>query len=379
MGDKPDLELEPTLNLDDPEAKLTFVREVAAMANSGGGTIMVGVGADGTEVGESGTLLSPLDSASLGHIVDQYVSPDRVKLSVERRGLADGGGVVVAVEVAPAVEPPIVLSKAGNFQRGEGKQHTVFPANAVFVRRNAKVRPARRDDYRRWTSDAVESATAQILERLAMVVEAPSGARIRVIAEEEVQDEPSYFLSRSADLFGQRPDRLLDGNDLRYLWTHRRSLGFDDISSGLVFQSALRKRATLFLWLSWLDLSEAKLTRYLWNVLDMDDRDKSDAGRSMLQVASLYLSPAGYQDLQEALAESRYTHMREAAKEWPTIDQGREAVDSVRNAELAGLGEEALHAMADELLAGSGQQLARRLTPIGLELLSRVRTRRPGS
>ncbi len=374
MIEHPNVERRATLDLDNPRNRLQMVRDVTALANSGGGRMIIGVSADGTDRGIPADLAETFDADRLADLVAEHVAPDRVAMRVHRRSVAEGA-VVVEIEVPVADTPPLVLSKAGVHQPEEGTAVEVFPADAVVVRRGSRVVQARREDFRRWTDEAVAAARAQIQEQLLLVANAPTGARIRLIGEDEVRDEPSYFLSRSADLFQRRPERLLDSGDLAYLWPHRETLELIGPSGELVIQSALRKRATLFLWLRWLKPEATWLDRQLSLVFDVADRDKSDAARSMLQVAALFLGPDRYEALRIRLAESRYAHMREAAEEWPTPDGAMAAIHGLRDSGLAETSEEELFTLSDGLLAEGGQQVSRRALPIGLELLLRQHDR----
>lgn len=374
MIEHPHVERRTTLDFDNPQTRLQLVRDITAMANSGGGRLIIGVKADGTEQGIRVDLADKLGAEQLADLVADHVAPDRVAVQVERRDVAEGA-VVVEIQVAAAQVPPLVLSKPGVHQPAGGDPVEVFPADAVVVRRGSRVTPARRDDFRRWTQEAVSAARAQIQEQLLLVANAPVGARIRVIGEDEVRDEPSYFLSRSSDLFQRRPERLLDSGDLAYLWSHRETLDLTGPSGQLVVQSALRKRATLFLWLRWLKPDAVWLDRQLWRVFDVADRDKSDAARSMLQVAALFLDRDRYEALRLRLSDSRYAHMREAAEDWPTPSQAMAAIEGLRDSTLAETSEEELFTLSDGLLAEGGQQVSRRALPIGLELLLRQQDR----
>jgi hypothetical protein len=283
------------------------------------------------------------------------------------------------VEIAvPAVnEPPIVLSRAGEYADPGGSAVTVFPARSVYVRRNGRAELARREDYRRWRDEAVEQARDEIAQRLAMVVEAPPGSRIRIVTESEVLDEPRFLLSRSSDVFRQRPEHLLTGDALGYLWLHRDVLELDATARELIVQSALRRRATLYLWLGELRPRRNEVKDYLQRALSMKDRDKSDAARSILLVAAMFLDGDAYRELHRALAESSYAHMREAAEALPDPGAARaqlavEGTSSVDGSPLQELPAARLVAVADELLDGSLVRASRRVPPIGLELLRRA-------
>ena len=247
---------------------------------------------------------------------------------------------------------------------------------------NGRTQLARRPDFVRWRSEAVDEVRRQVYERLALVVEAPRCATVRILTNDEVHDPPSYFLSRSTDLFRLQPDRLLSSQDLVQLWLSRATLRFDDTASELVVQSALRKRATLYPWLAVLPLSDEQIRRFLFGAVTMKDRDKSDAARAMLLVCALYFDEGDYSALAAAVAQSSYAHMREAVEAMPDIGAARRQLENERavgRGERAGAGDEPDHellARIDDLVAAQGAG-SRRLPALGLELLERKLSRRP--
>lgn len=361
--------------------RLNLVRQVAAMINSGGGRIVLGAARHGEATGLHPEKAALIERAVVAELVDRYLRPDRVELTVERSTTA-GGGVVVELGIVGAAEPPVVLASAGTYLDRSDQEQTVFGAYTVYVRHNGRTQLARRPDFVRWRSEAVDEVRRQVYERLALVVEAPQGATVRILTNDEVHDPPSYFLSRSTDLFRLRSDRLLSGQDLVQLWLSRATLRLDDTASELVVQSALRKRATLYPWLAVLPLSDEQIRRFLFGAVTMKDRDKSDAARAMLLVCALYFDEGDYSALAAAVAQSSYAHMREAVEAMPDIDAARRQLGNERavgRGERAGAGDEPDHellARIDDLVAAQGAG-SRRLPALGLELLERKLSRRP--
>lgn len=370
-----ELECKVTLDLDEARDRLHLVQEVAAMANSGGGRILVGVDDDGHDVGIPAALADKLDPATVGDLVDTFLNPDRLEVGVERRTLA-GGGFIVEIVVPAVPDPPVVMARVGNYTDDRKRQRTLFPQHAVYVRRTTRAEPARRADFQRWRRDAVDNTRREILERLAMVVEAPPDSEVRIVAEAEVHDSPSFLLSRSADLFRQGRDRLLSTHDLTYLWRHRGTLVADATARELLIQSALRKRATLYFWLGYLRPEPPEVRNYLYRAPTMSDRDKSDAGTSILLTAALYLDDADYQQLLEILHNSRYRHFRDAAEKYPTPEAAGAAIRDQLAGTFAGVPltsytADDLLRIADDLVSGEETGAARQLTQLGLAYLWR--------
>lgn len=365
-----------TCDLDRAAPKLKLVRDIVATANSGGGRIVVG--RDEEPAGAAPSGLGPDNAKSFGdeelsRLVNSFIAPDRLELRSFTDESSDGR-FIVTIEVPAIVEPPLVLAKAGIDETGRHDGKPVFEVHSVLVRRGRRVEQARHGDYRRWTAEAKARTRAEFVDRVSMVVSAPADATVRVVDQQEVRDEPTFLLSRATDVFRHRPEQLLSGDDLAYLWLHRHAIDLNPVAKELLFQSALRKRATLYLWLSILDLSAAQVRALLFRAIDMKDRDKSDAAPSILMVAALYLSEEDYDNLATALSQSSYTHMREAVEAMPNLSDAVTALASHTSA--AGDGQLSLTgavtdllAEADRLLESASTRTPRRLPTIGLQIL----------
>lgn len=379
MAESAHVERRRSCDLDDSHDRLVLVREVVALLNSGGGTIVIGVKKNGDVVGIPVRMAARLELRTIEEIVNGYIRPDQVELVVNVAE-TENDHRLVEIGVRGVPDPPVVVAQAGTHTDSAGRQQEVFGAQSVFVRRNNRTELARREDHLRWRAEAIDNVRREIRERLTLVVDAPMEAKVRIVTKDEVRDEPSYFLSRSTELFRLQADQLLSSQDLVYLWLHRATLTFDDEASELVVQSALRKRATLYLWLTVLPLATDQIRRFLFRALTMKDRDKSDAARAMLLVSALYLEADDYVKLAAALAQSNYVHMREAVETLPDIEHARAQLKGER---LIGRGQEqlvqepdlGLFAQVDELL-GRGGTPSRRVPSLGLELLCRKLDRR---
>ncbi len=336
------------------------------MANSGGGTIKIGFADDGTRIGLDEELAAKFDSSVVGDLLDRFISPDRIEVGVELVRAA-GSLPTVVLDIPAFAEPPLVLSKVGNVRSGK-KHDTVFPQNAVYVRRNTKAEPARQADYRAWSRDAARRERESILANLTLVMNAPAETKVQLVDDSGPHDPPSMLLSQATDIFEHRPEKLLSGADLGYLWLNRAALSFERPgSASLVIQSALRKRSTLYPWLWLLTPDESLVASILNETLELKDRDKSDAARSILNVAALYLDESGYQELRAKLADSGYAHMTQAADQWPTRVEALPVV----NEEMSAKSEVELVEAVDNLVATSGARPPKTIGDIGLALLQK--------
>ncbi|MPZ53470.1 MAG: hypothetical protein GEU79_12185 [Acidimicrobiia bacterium] len=371
MLEGPQLEYKERLDPTERHDQLTLVKEIAAMANSEGGKILVGVTDDGTALGIPDSEVARWDPAKIGDLLDSFMNPDQVDIGVEvqSEGFPEGRSVV-ELTVSRHPTPPIVLCKDGNIHGSR----SFFSKGTVLVRHNTKAEPAKRSDFLRWRNEIRD----RILQQFQMVVRAPESAHLRMVEGEEVRDEPKYMLSRAVDLFRQRREKLLDGADLLYLFENRHVLDLsEDLVPELLIQSALRRRATLFFWIALVQPSPDRISQILLDALQMSDRDKSDMANAIPLIAAMYLTHQQYGDLTTEMAVSPYAHIKQAGVEYPTITSAGEEVENRRGMRIDGismsdLGSDELLELADRLVSeGNSGRLSRRMPTLGIEYLAR--------
>src|SRR6185312_11769044 len=113
--------------LRDAVDEVELVRDIAALANSGGGVIVF----DG---------VAGLDEEAVHEQLERYVEPDFEGFSVEPIA-RDGGRPSVAVVVEGARNTPLVFTRAG--RSGE---HVAFARGGLYFRHGAKSEAATGDD-----------------------------------------------------------------------------------------------------------------------------------------------------------------------------------------------------------------------------------------
>jgi hypothetical protein len=145
-----------------------LVRDLAALANSGGGVILVGVRRDGSL---SGADVPPLSAAVLRSAVERYTGTDF--RDVEVTTVDRGGTPVTTILVGAAHEAPIPYITNG--------------AGAFYARHGAKSTPATQADLRRFIDRRVKELRREWLSGIRQVVTAPRGSEI--VAIERTEDE----------------------------------------------------------------------------------------------------------------------------------------------------------------------------------------------
>lgn len=363
--------------------RLQLVCEVVAIANSKGGRILLGVDeSDGSRPGLDRDAVKKLDAAKISDLVDSFIGEDHVEVSCDVEASDESDRWVVALQITSHGLPPLVFSKQGQFQDVEGRQHSVFARHSVYVRKSTKAEPASRVDYRNWIEQAVQHERRRWQERVAMVAAAPPNAILQVVPPSAGGpiDEPAVLLDRAVATWRADSAKLLGKLELLTLFLVCDRLALGDAEYELLVQSALRRRPTLWFWLDLWMPSEERLLALLQGAVVGTDRDKSDAGNAIVEVAALFLSAPHYKKICSSLGESRYKHFREAAESGGTRAEVLERLSAVRSSlvedhPLFETAEPALSAaavsIAEGLLSDYSAARARQLNAVGLEVLAR--------
>jgi hypothetical protein len=369
------LDMKSGLDLTRQGDRLHLVKEIVAMANASGGVIRV-VG------GETATF----DSAELRDLVGRYIAPDRLDLDVSHLGGEIGDGesgrdTVLSITVPAFRDPPLVFERDGSCDGPDGQMVVVFERHAVYRRRGTKAELATRRDFRGWTAAAAAAESERWRSRLALLAHLPPGAAVEVRPSDGgTVEEPGSFLRRAVGEYRDDATKLLSGRDLLAAFVARAAVSADAATSELIVQSALRRRPTLFLWLRLAQPEPGRVCTLLHDAIEARDRDKSDAGRSIVDVAALYLDDLSYQVVIDGLHNSHYAHFRQAGQGGTDRNAVLDRLDALRR---AGPGAAPSAAISDGQLFGEADRLAgtlldrqnqgqaRRLTSVGIELLWR--------
>jgi predicted HTH transcriptional regulator len=130
-----------------------LVKDFMAMANSGGGLIVVGVCNDGTASRADVRPILTLDPAKITDKVERYTGLQFADFEIHEA--KRGRKKVAVIQVGAAREAPIVFTKPGTHPVAgdSGKQKTAFSKGTVYFRHGAKSEPAT-------TADSVVSLSA---------------------------------------------------------------------------------------------------------------------------------------------------------------------------------------------------------------------------
>ena len=174
----------------DPESKQDWcelIKDVIAMTNSGGGSIIVGVADDGTS---SGTDIQPLlavDPADVTNRIHSYTDQHFGDF-----GIVEGvrSGRSVAVVSVGASRIPIVFTAHGGYA-GPAGQKAAFVKGSVYFRHGAKSEPGTTDDLRVALERELEHVKGFWLDGIGKVVAASPGSSVQIVHQNvTLRDSP---------------------------------------------------------------------------------------------------------------------------------------------------------------------------------------------
>jgi hypothetical protein len=154
-----------------------LVKDLVAMANTGGGVIVIGVRDDGRASGADITEVLALDPATITDKIHAYTREHFAGFDVleVRRGRRR-----VAAITIDAVDVPLVFASPGTYPDATkpGKQKTAFSRGTIYFRHGAKSEPAVSTDIAGVIERRLDRERETLLRNVRRVVEAPPGTEI---------------------------------------------------------------------------------------------------------------------------------------------------------------------------------------------------------
>jgi len=169
------IEFKSTFDPTSPGEWCEIVKDIVAIANSGGGIILFGVNSDGTRSGSSVDVVGQIDPADLTNKVSKYTGC--VDPAVEIQDVLRGGCKVPAFIIG-ASSIPLVFERPGSYEIEPGKQKTAFGLGTIYFRHGAKSEPGTFNDIRSFFDRQVSAIRQSWLKQVRRVSKAPIGSEV---------------------------------------------------------------------------------------------------------------------------------------------------------------------------------------------------------
>ena len=170
-----------------------LVRDIAAMANAGGGVIVL----DG---------VAGIDEEQLHEQLAAYTEPEFEAFHLER--ISRKGRPSTAVVVEESGTTPLVFTQSGRYRGRDGNEHVAFAPGGLYFRHGAKSEAATGVDVRDFIRRQLDATRTQWLANIRQVMHAPDGAEVAVVETAQRDEEGRPTLIRlttdpHAPLYGQ--------------------------------------------------------------------------------------------------------------------------------------------------------------------------------
>lgn len=196
------IDFKGSLDFAEPHSWCEIVKDIIAMANSGGGVLLIGLDNMGKPTGFDPASILSLDDAVVTDRIRKYtgVQFDAFTISEETKA-----GKRLAAILIDGVSIPIVFTSPGTYAVSDKKQKTAFSVGTVYFRHGAKSEPGTTDDLRKAMERQLESIRHSWLQGVRKIVKAPPGSQVYTF--------PSSVEVRESASPGAKAIRIVDDPD----------------------------------------------------------------------------------------------------------------------------------------------------------------------
>ena len=199
-----------------------LIKDIVAIANTGGGVIIFGVNNDGTPSVSSVNSVLEIDPADITNKIYSYTDQQFSSFALLRR--TRGGADVAILKIGPN-RIPVVFSAPGTYAVSSTVQKSAFSKGAVYFRHGGKSEPGTTDDFRAAIERELGVVKEFWMQGIAKVVTAPPGAVVQVIKQDvtlrdsegsspvrltNAPDAPAFRAIQSDQLYPYRQKELFN-------------------------------------------------------------------------------------------------------------------------------------------------------------------------
>lgn len=170
------VEFKVTIESESSGSLCELIKDIVAIANTGGGIIVFGVNDDGFSCDRFEGFT--LDTGELCGRIQKYTGAlfsEMEIIDIERSGKTRPALLVGASTTA------MVFVKPGTYDTGGGKQKTAFAQGTLYFRHGAKSEHAFQEDLTHWIDRELSRIRKEGLGGIRKVVEAPAGRPVGIV------------------------------------------------------------------------------------------------------------------------------------------------------------------------------------------------------
>lgn len=154
------------------------IKDIVAIANSGGGSVVLGVKNDGSPSSWDPSPILAFDHAKIVDKIAPYTGEQFADFSLRE---AQRGGKRVAVIEVRGVAAPMVFVQPGTYEIAGGKQEAAFRAGTVYFRHGSKSEPATPHDLKAFVQRQIDQARKELLTNIRRLAYVPAGYELKPV------------------------------------------------------------------------------------------------------------------------------------------------------------------------------------------------------
>lgn len=159
-----------------------IIKDIVAIANSGGGVILFGLDDNGLPTGADVLPILVLDPADMINRISKYVDFQLVNFSISE---TEKSGRRLAALTIDGLPIPLIFQKPGTYPVTTKKQKTAFGQGTIYFRHGAKSEPGNLEDLREVISRELNIVREEWLGNIRKVIEADPGTSIVILPSGE--------------------------------------------------------------------------------------------------------------------------------------------------------------------------------------------------
>lgn len=251
-----------------------IIKDIIAMANSGGGLIVFGVRNDGSPSQEDISAIFKIDPAQITDKISKYTGEqfDNFNILEIYRNRHKTAVLQIGYNAIP-----LIFIQPGTYDIGDGKQTTAFSKGSVYFRHGAKSEPGNSKDLKESVEREIERIKKSWLGNIRKVVTSPptykavmlppdireseitSAFPIRIVddpnapAYRKIWDDSPYqtteeILTGARKSWGRDKTSYASESDLWTLYVNRKCLQVDEEKAECLLESSINRHAPFFYW-----------------------------------------------------------------------------------------------------------------------------------
>lgn len=177
MKESKNLDFKERINTESNGEWCETLKDIVAMANSGGGVIVFGVKDNGEPSLFDCEKIKNFDSADITNKVESYTGRQfgNFEITTIRRQRIEKVAFLIGNIITP-----LVFCKAGGYLSSNGKEKIAFHKGTIYFRHGSKSEPANESDIRIIVEREVNRQRETWLGNIKKVIEAPPGSVLQV-------------------------------------------------------------------------------------------------------------------------------------------------------------------------------------------------------